>query len=305
MSAIKDKRAFPLAIPLMSALVIIALLPLIFLPSLKNFGVSDGVMPEKIEYLGESYPARDFLVGCIMYNMTALESPPNKNQQEGVNAAACCLKSTITFLYSKNQLSRTSFPAVYFIDCTKASIYFGADYPYYLSSAEIAADYALSKSTATVLMPICPLSSGSLISPSDVSLDAQHIKRLYCPKDKNSPYYEGGCQLTESGIAEKLLLAFPSLVISPSEKSLITDIKTDSGGNVLSLNCCGINMSGFQFIRLFDIRSVNFKMTRSQNLYTFKTKGVGDSIGMSFYSAIKLSEAGNTAEEIIGTFFNL
>ena len=86
---------------------------------------------------------------------------------------------------------------------------------------------------------------------------------------------------------------------------MITDIKTDDSGNVLSLNCCGINMSGFQFIRLFDIRAVNFKMSRSQNLYTFKTKGVGDSIGMSFNAALKLSESGMSCDEIMNSFFSL
>lgn len=301
----KEKRKFPLAIALMIFLIIIALLLLIFMPTIKAFTADRGVMPKEVMYRNKTYSARDFLVGCIMYNMTVLPEPPEKNQQEGINAAACCLKSSIMYLCSKNQLSRESFPAVYFMDCTEASLYFGSDYPYYLSSAEVAADHALlQKDTKSLFMPVCPLSSGALIDPLSVSLQMPHIKKLYCPKDESSYYFEGGCQLTENGIAEKLLSAFPTLIIPPVEKSMITDIKTDDSGNVLSLNCCGINMSGFQFIRLFDIRSVNFKMTRSQNLYTFKTKGVGDSIGMSFYAALKLSESGMTADEITKTFFS-
>ena len=302
---IKEKKRFPLAITVMTFLVLIALLSLIFMPTIKELMPKAPVLPENIGYDGNTYSARDFLIGCIMYNMTVLEEIPQKDQQEGINAAACCLKSSITYLYSKDQLSRKSFPAVYFIDCTEASLFFGSDYPYYLASAEAAADYALSKSCDALFMPVCPLSSGLLIDPSDISLDMPHIKKLYCPKDDGSVYFEGGCQLTENGIAEKLLSAFPSLIIPPVEKSMITDINTDSAGNVLSLNCCGINMSGFQFISLFDIRSVNFKMTRSQNLYTFNTKGVGDSTGMSFYAAVKLSETGCSSQEIIDTFFDL
>ncbi len=302
----KEKEKFPLIIVVMAAFVVIALMLLIFMPEIKKITTPAPAMPDEVTYCGETYSARDFLVGCIMYNMTVLSEPPEKNQQEGINAAACCLKSSVIYLYSKNQLSRESFPAVYFMDCTDASIYFGSDYPYYLESAERAADYALSqKDGRAVFMPVCPLSSGGLIDPDAVSLDMPHIKRLYCPKDEGSAYFEGSCQLTENGIAEKLLSAFPSLIIPPVEKSMITDIMTDDSGNVLSLNCCGINMSGFQFIRLFNIRSVNFKMSRSQNLYTFKTKGVGDSIGMSFYAALKLSESGMTADGIINTFFSL
>ena len=302
----KEKRKFPLMITVMTGLVVIALLVLVFTPMVKDMMIPEPCMPKEMEYLGKTYSARDFLVGCIMYNMTVLSEPPKKNQQEGINAAACCLKSSVIYLYSKNQLSRESFPAVYFIDCTEASLYFGSDYPYYLSSAEQAADYALSENTGRALfLPVCPLSSGALIDPACVSLDMPHIRRLYCPKDEGAEFFEGGCQLTENGIAEKLLSAFPSLIIPPVEKSMITDIKTDDSGNVLSLDCCGIKMSGYQFIRLFDIRSVNFKMSRSQNLYSFRTKGVGDSTGMSFYAALKLSEAGKGSDEIINTFFSL
>lgn len=302
----KEKEKFPLIITIMTMLVIIALMLLIFLPAIKKITTPAPAMPEEVTYCGKVYSARDFLVGCIMYNMTVLSEPPNKNQQEGINAAACCLKSSVIYLCSRNQLSRESFPAVYFVDCTDASIYFGSDYPYYLESAEKAADYALSRDdTKALFLPVCPLSSGGLIDPASVSLDMPHIKRLYCPKDEGSPFFEGSCQLTENGIAEKLLSAFPSLIIPPVEKSMITDIKTDDSGNVLSLNCCGINMSGFQFIRLFDIRAVNFKMSRSQNLYTFRTRGVGDSIGMSFNAALKLSESGMSCDEIMNTFFSL
>lgn len=296
------KKSHPAVfIILLSFLVAIPLFLLLILPQLKNLTAEKPVFPENIEYYGKSYSARDFIVGCIMYNMTILSEPPTEKQQAGISSAACCIKNSITYLYSKGQLSRKSFPAVYFMDCTEASLYFANDYPYYLEAAEKAADYALATPLESLFMPVCPLSSGMLISPE--SVDMPHIKKLYCSKDKYNEFFEGECQLTENGIAEKLLSAFPTLIIPPVEKSMITDIKTDENGNVLSLVCCGINMSGYQFIRLFDIPSVNFKMSRSQNLYSFRTKGVGDSTGMSFYSALMLSESGMTAEEITGTFF--
>ena len=296
------KKSRPaLIIIILSVLVAIPLFLLLFLPQLRNFRADSPPFPETLEYCGESYSARDFIVGCIMHNMTVLSEPPTEKQQAGINSAACCIKNSVTYLISKDQLSRKSFPAIYFMDCTEASLYFGNDYPYYLESAEKAADYALSKPQNSLFMPVCPLSSGMLIAPE--SVDIPHIKKLYCAKDKYNDFYEGECQLTETGIAEKLLSAFPTLIIPPVEKSMITDIKTDENGNVLSLKCCDINMSGYQFIRLFDIPSVNFKMSRSQNLYSFKTKGVGDSTGMSFYSALMLSESGMTAEEITEMFF--
>lgn len=296
------KKSHPvLIIILLAVMAVVSLLFLIFMPRFGTNLSEKAILPESITYCGKEYSARDFLVGCIMYNMTILSEPPTEKQQAGINCAACCIKSSVMYLSSKGQLSRKSFPAIYFIDCTEASLYFGIDYPYYLDSAEKAADYALSQPAKGLFMPVCPLSSGMLIAPE--SIDMPHIKKLYCGKDKYNDFYEGECQLTEMGIAEKLLAAFPTLIIPPVEKSMITDIKTDENGNVLSLKCCDINMSGYQFIRLFDIPSVNFKMSRSQNLYSFRTKGVGDSTGMSFYSALMLAESGMEAEEIMEVFF--
>lgn len=297
------KKTHPLPIIIFLAfLLAVSLILLIFLPEIKRNMKENALLPETLEYCGKSYSARDFITGCIMYNMTVLNEPPTEKQQAGINCAACCIKDSVTYLNSKGQLSRKSFPAIYFMDCTEASIYFASDYPYYLQSAEKAADYALSQPAKSRFLPVCPLSSGMLISPENTA-DMPYIKKLYCGKDKYNEFYEGECQLTENGIAEKLLSAFPSLIIPPVSDSMITDLRTDENGNVLSLKCCNINMSGYQFIRLFDIPSVNFKMSRSQNLYSFKTKGIGDSTGMSFYSALMLSESGLTAEEITETFF--
>jgi hypothetical protein len=298
-----NKKTHPIMIVVLLILTAaVSLLGLILLPHIRNIGNNKAALPQNIEYCGKNYSARDFIVGCIMYNMTILSEPPTEKQQEGINCAACCIKNSVIYLNSKAQLSRKSFPALYFMDCTAASLYFGGDYPYYLEPAEKAADYALSQPDECRFLPVCPLSSGLLIAPENIG-DMPCIKKLYCGKDKYNSFYEGECQLTEIGIAEKLLSAFPTLIIPPVEKSMITDIKTDENGNVLSLKCCNINMSGYQFIRLFDIPSVNFKMSRSQNLYSFKTKGIGDSTGMSFYSALMLAESGMGAEEIMGIFF--
>ena len=102
-----------------------------------------------------------------------------------------------------------------------------------------------------------------------------------------------------------MLTEYPSLVIPPDESRWISGIRCDNDGNVLRLNVCGIEMSCEQFRRLFGIRSAAFDMSYTQRLYSFTTKGDGCNTGMSVYSALKLSERGYTAEQILDEFYDL
>ena len=46
-------------------------------------------------------------------------------------------------------------------------------------------------------------------------------------------------------------------------------------------------------------------MSYTQRLYSFTTKGDGCNTGMSVYSALKLSERGYTAEQILDEIYDL
>ena len=185
--------------------------------------------------------------------------------------------------------------------------HFGAELSIYRKYAEKSAEYALSQNFTVdgkaVFLPVCRISSGIMISPGDCK--NPYVKKLYCEKDKTADYYIGSCQLTADGIAEIMLTAYPSLIIPPDESKWISNINRDGDGNVLGLSVCGIRMSCEEFRSLFDIRSPSFDISYTQRLYSFTTRGDGCNSGMSVYSALKLSERGYSARQILNEFYDL
>lgn len=260
---------------------------------------------QQIEAGGIQYSYREYLVGCIMDKLAFLNSAPSENDMEGIYAVGSAVNSSLHYLVQTDRLQGGGLFSLEYMPEDKRNEHFGNELKQYLNAAEKAADYAL-KTEITyngsgVFLPVCRISSGALIETPDMPW----VKKLYCPRDKSAVYYSGGCQLTSNGIAEILLSDFSGLILSPDESEWITDIICDENKNVLSLNVCGIKMSGFEFRRMFEIRSVCFEMTYSQGLYSFKTKGDGDSTGMSVFAAVELSKSGYTAPDILDTFYDI
>ena len=291
---------------LIAALCAAVILPIVILAVFA--APKSAAYPENVTVNDTVYSYRDFLKGCILEQLKSLDEPPTDADAAGINAAGAAIHSSIVYLYGINGLSRDCFPCVKFMSEKECAEHFGENAERYISAADCAADYALctriSYNGRNVFLPVCRISSGALTDPADAGLDMPWLKKLYCPRDKYAAGYSGGCQLTSGGLSQILLAKYPDIVLPPETDSRISDIRTDGGGNVLSLAVCGINMSGYEFCRMFGIRSVCFEMTCSQGLYTFTTKGDGDSIGMSVYAAVQMSRSGSNEKEILNTFYN-
>ncbi len=280
--------------------IIIAVLCILSQLNIRTDGMSD---EKTYEIDGKIYNLSDYLTGCILYGMGGLDNVPDEAAQRGINAAAMALLSNIRYLNKTGADSNGLF-SVEFMDSGEAEFYYGSDYEKYLKAAQIACKAAMETEItyngALVFLPVCRISSVTLMTNAKMP----YLKKIYCPIDEKAARYNGGSQLTCDGIAERLHLSYPQMILSPDRESWITDITKDSGGNVISVSCCGITMSGYEFIRTFDIRSVNFAMSFFQNVYSFDTKGEGDSTGLSVYAAVKLSEKGYSEKEILGSFFD-
>lgn len=300
----KKKGRQILFIAALCAAVIVPIVILAIFSAPKN-----DTYPEKVTVNDTEYSYRDFLTGCILEQLKSLDEPPTDADAAGINAAGAAIHSSIVYLYSINGIYRENFPCVKFMSEKECNDHFGESSEQYISAARRAADFALctriSYKGENVFLPVCRISSCALTDPYEAGLNMPWLKKLYCPRDKYAAGYSGGCQLTSSGLSMKLLAKYPDMILPPENNSWISDIKTDSGNNVISLIVCGMNMSGYEFCRLFGIRSVCFDMTCSQGLYTFTTKGDGDSIGMSVYAAVQMSREGNSETEILNTFFDV
>ncbi len=249
---------------------------------------------------GKEITEKEYLTGCILYSMAGLDEPPAEASSKGINAVAAALLSNLRYLHGREA---TGLFSVTYWDEEKSADWYAGEYEQYRKTAEAAADYAL-KTTITyngkgVFLPVCRISSVTLMTDDNMA----YLKKIYCPIDEKAQRFSGGCQFTCDGIAEKLLAKYPQLVLAPDRESWIEEIKTDNGGNVTSIKCGGITMSGYEFRRIFGIRSVNFDVSYQQGVYSFATKGDGDSMGISVYAAVKLAEKGYSEKEILDSFF--
>lgn len=263
--------------------------------------------PKSITVNGTEYPYKQYLIGCVMNNLCYQDftgGAPSPSDTAGINAVARAVHSSLMYLYQRQALEAGGLYSVKFLPPIEQEQYFGERLSEFKKYAEAAAEYAV-KNPLTIngeygFFPVCRISNGALIAVEGLS----HTKSLYCNMDKAAVYYNGECQLTAEGIAERVLSRYTDMVLSPDRKSWITDIKADSTGNVLSVNLCGLTVSGFEAAEILGLKSVCFEIAYTENVYSFKTKGVGNSCGMSVYSALLLSRSGKTEEEITKTFYN-
>lgn len=289
---------------LIAALAAAAILPIILMIVISS-GEKPDYYSQTITSSGKEYSYREYLVGCIMSALAFTDEPPCEKDTAGINATAAAINSSLIYLVRTDSIDHIGFPSLDMMNADEQKSHFGEELDTYLAAAQTAADYAMSVNITyegkNVFLPVCRISSGGLISRSDMPW----VKKLYCPRDKYAAYYNGGCQLTCDGIAAVLLSRYSDMILSPDKANWISDIKCDDSGNVLSLNVCGINMSGSEFAELFGIRSICFEMSYSEGLYTFTTKGDGCSTGLSVYAALQLSRSGQSEKEILDTFFNV
>lgn len=290
---------------LIVGLVLAAVTPVIILMCFS--ARTEQTRPQTVIYCNTEYAYKEFLTGCVLSELKTLDSTPGDEETEGINAVAMALDCSARYLLKTGKAPDSGYPRLDYMDEKEGLAHFGAELSTYRKYAEKSAEYAISQNFTVdgkaVFLPVCRISSGTMISPGDCK--NPYVKKLYCEKDKTADYYIGSCQLTADGIAEIMLTAYPSLVIPPDESKWISNINRDSDGNVLGLSVCGIRMSCEEFRSLFDIRSPSFDISYTQRLYSFTTRGDGCNSGMSVYSALKLSERGYSARQILNEFYDL
>lgn len=290
---------------LIAGLVLAAVTPVIIL--LCFSARTELTRPQTVIYCNTEYAYKEFLTGCVLSELKMLDSTPGDEETEGINAVAMALDCSARYLLKTGKAPNSGYPRLDYMDEREGLAHFGAELSTYRKYAEKSAEYAISQNFTVdgkaVFLPVCRISSGTMISPGDCK--NPYVKKLYCEKDKTADYYIGSCQLTADGIAEIMLTAYPSLIIPPDESKWISDICRDADGNALRLNVCGIDMSCEEFRRLFDIRSPAFEISYTQRLYSFDIRGDGCNCGMSVYSALMLSKRGYSCKEILNEFYTL
>ena len=260
------------------------------------------VQKEYITVNGEQHPFKEYLAGCIMYSMRFVNDITKNESLEGIKAVGVCLKKSIEYLDKRNALPGVGIYALHCMTIKEGEEFYGEEFKAVYELCLDVSDLALNSDIykdEDIFLPVCSVSSGALSHCEAIP----HTKALYCPKDKENPWYKGSMQLIDTGFAEILLRRYDDLIISPERERWISDISRDENGMVTDITVCGLTMSGFEFCRIMGIKSPCFTYTYSGDIFTFETKGIGNNTGLSCNTAVLLSKKGERCEGVVGVFF--
>ena len=101
---------------------------------------------------------------------------------------------------------------------------------------------------------------------------------------------------TPEEIAEKLK-GFATPTTDP--QNYFTNLTKTETGLVKTIKFCEKELTGAQVREALSLRSCNFEISFSENVFTFTVKGYGHGVGMSQNGANAMAKQGSTYEEIL------
>ncbi len=126
--------------------------------------------------------------------------------------------------------------------------------------------------------------------------DLPYLKSVDSFGDKLANGYLSEVTFTAEEIAEKLKTVSNAV---GEAQNYFTDFSTSENGYVKSINYCGKKVNGSQISKLLGLRSSNFELGFSDNVFTFKVTGYGHGVGLSQTGADYMANQGSTYEEIL------
>jgi len=150
-----------------------------------------------------------------------------------------------------------------------------------------------------------PVSSGETLSGEELlGTEYPYLIRVPCQDDLASDLYLQSNTMTRNEIVQKLTDKYEALRL-PKETLLknIQIISKAQDGTVLKLQVGNVILSGIEFAQILKIPSANFALAEEGNHIKITTKGVGENIGVSLYTANIMAELGNTYDSILNKFY--
>lgn len=150
------------------------------------------------------------------------------------------------------------------------------------------------------------ISSGFTESAENAwGIDLPYLVSVESEFDPSSDDYSKKYIITADELKEKLLEAYPDIKLdSPPDKWL--DIsETSRGGTVLSIGIGDkkTQIGGYEFMKLFDLRSPHFRFEYDSGSFTFTVCGCGHLVGLSQFGANELAKNEKTFDKIMKFYF--
>ena len=260
-------------------------------------------------------PLRDYLIGAVAAQM------PYEFEEEALKCQAVLAH---TYILSR-RMAETEAP-------TKELL--GADisldrsvYQPYFSDDEISAIYGDEAEKAKAKITKCVdevsgvvavyegkpivsafhgISSGFTESAENAwGIDIPYLKSVESEFDPSSKDYSKKYIITDDELKAKLLDAYPELSFEGEADTWLDISETSRGGTVLKLGLGDKKkqISGYDFMALFDLRSPCFKFTHEGGRFTFTVCGCGHLVGLSQNGANELAKNDKGYEQILKFYF--
>ncbi len=260
-------------------------------------------------------PLRDYLIGAVAAQM------PYEFEEEALKCQAVLAH---TYILSR-RMAETEAP-------TKELL--GADisldrsvYQPYFSDDEISAIYGDEAEKAKAKITKCVdevsgvvavyegkpivsafhgISSGFTESAENAwGIDIPYLKSVESEFDPSSKDYSKKYIITDDELKAKLLDAYPELSFEGEADTWLDISETSRGGTVLKLGLGDKKkqISGYEFMALFDLRSPCFKFTHEGGSFTFTVCGCGHLVGLSQNGANELAKNDKGYEQILNFYF--
>ena len=150
------------------------------------------------------------------------------------------------------------------------------------------------------------ISSGFTESAGNAwGIDIPYLVSVESEFDPSSEDYSKKYIITADELKAKLLDSCPGLSFDSKPETWLDINETSRGGTVLSI---GIGdkkekMSGYDFMKIFDLRSPHFRYEYEGGSFTFTVCGCGHLVGLSQYGANSLAKNEKTYDSIMRFYF--
>lgn len=134
--------------------------------------------------------------------------------------------------------------------------------------------------------------------------DLPYLQSVDSPESSDTvPNYYTSVSFTQSQLRQILLTLDPGMVLSDDTATWMTNLVSESGGSVISLDIGGKTVSGTTLRTALGLRSACFSWAWEDDTCTFSVTGYGHGVGLSQYGANTMANAGATYQEILTHYY--
>lgn len=134
-------------------------------------------------------------------------------------------------------------------------------------------------------------------------IDYPYLKSVQTSGEEGYSQYSSNVTITNEELLNKLKEKHPNIEIDFANSESIKIVDYTESGRVRTIRFGNVEIAGTEVRTLFELKSTNFEITRSDVALTFSVIGYGHGVGMSQTGADSMAKSGSNFEEIIKHFY--